>query len=126
MHLGISFNQIFEARGIAAGLLLPQWIAPGIDLAPQLFGPFPRRRCRPFRPASDGHPPLPTSMTVIDSEGPAAGSVDADGEAPHIGIENLIVPPLGRFGLADRFFVQAQSVDHELQRNDICCAVCEF
>ena len=112
MHLGVTLDQILEPWRITSGFLLPEWVAPGVDLAPQLLRPFPRRRGRPFRPAPDGHPPLPPGVAIADGEGPAAGSVDADRKSPHVGVEDLLVPPLRRFGVTDGFLVQTQSVDH--------------
>ena len=112
VHFGVALDQILEPWRIPPGFLLAQRIAPGVNLAPQLLRPLARGRDAPLRPAPDGHPPLSPGVAVVDGEGPAARSVDADGKAAHIGIEDLIVPALGRFGIADGFLIQTQSVDH--------------
>ena len=63
----------------ALRLALAQGIGPGIDLAPQLLGPLPCRRHRPFRPA-----PAPWPAISPHPAPPTARPARATGaDAPH-------------------------------------------
>lgn len=112
MHLGIALGHILEARRIPPVLFHAQRIAPCVNVPPQLLGPLTRGGRRPFRPAPQRHAPLPPGMAVIQRESPVARAVDADRKAPHLAVENLIVPPFGGLCIAHGFFVQSQSVHH--------------
>ena len=51
-------------------------------------------------------------MTVIQREGPPATPVDADGKSPHVGVEDLVVPPRHGLGVAQHFLGQLDAFGH--------------
>ncbi len=105
MLVCVPLNHVAEVWGGAQFALARQRIATLVNLTAQLPGAISRRRHRPFRPAPDGHPALTARIAVVQRESPAAGAVNANGKAPHLGIKDLEVPPLDRQGLSYRFVV---------------------
>lgn len=102
MRLDVANDHVVHAWCFAAVFLLAERVGPGIDVAAQALGPFARGCRRPFRPAPDRPPALPSGMAVIQRKRPVARAVDADREAAHLGIKNPAIPPLGRFSRRGR------------------------
>ena len=57
-------------------------------------------------------PALATGKAIIQREGPATRAVDAHGKAPHLGVENLVVPPYRGLGVSQNLLGQLLSVHH--------------
>jgi hypothetical protein len=112
MLLEVAVDQILHARGFAALVALSQRIAAKVDIAAQFPRAIPRRRHRPFGPAREGHPALPSRMAIIEGEGAPAAAVNAGREAANIIVEDLVIAPLGRDGIAQNLLAQADPFRH--------------
>lgn len=112
MHFSIAMDQICHTRSFAQGAPGSQRITTGIDIPAQLLGPFACSTHTPFRPARECHPALAPGIAVVDRESPTATAIDAGGKAAHIGVENLVIPPIGGLGISQDLLGQLLSVHH--------------